>query len=201
MSFLPLPLQDLVDRFQSLPGIGPKSSLRMALAVLDWPRDRALALAGSIQALRDQLCRCSICAALADSDPCPICQDPVRDNGQICVVAEWDSLLTLESSSAFRGRYLVLGGLLSPLDGLEPARLELDKLRRLILNGQAKEIILALGATTEAEITCSFLKNHLHGLAPGLPVTRLAQGIPLGAEVKFMDRETLRQSLQFRQNF
>ena len=201
MSDLPLPLRELVDRLQTLPGLGPKSALRLALTILDWPVDQALGLARSIENLRQKLCLCSICSSLADTDPCPICRDPARSNGQLCIVAEWDSLITLENSSAYKGRYLVLGGLLSPLDGKDPSHLELQKLHRLLQEAGVKEIILALGATTEAEVTCSFLKNHIHKLAPDIPVTRLAQGIPLGAEVKFMDRETLRQSLHYRQAF
>jgi recombination protein RecR len=116
------------------------------------------------------------------------------------VVSEWDSLLIMEESSFFRGKYLVLGGLLSPLDGVDPGLLEFDKLRKILGSGKVKELILALGTTLESETTNSYIKNMLAREFPGLILTRLAQGIPLGSDLKFMDKETLRQSMLYRQS-
>ncbi|MFP4108900.1 MAG: toprim domain-containing protein, partial [Desulfonatronovibrio sp.] len=120
--------------------------------------------------------------------------------GTLCVVSEWDSLLIMEESGFFRGRYLVLGGLLSPLDGIDPGTLEFEKLRKILAGGQVKELILALGTTLESETTGSYIKNMLAREFPSLTLTRLAQGIPLGSDLKFMDKETLRQSMRYRQS-
>lgn len=193
-------MQLLVDRLSDLPGIGPKSALRMAMTLLKWPEDKTRGLGQSISELRGQLCICSQCAVLADTDPCSICSDAMREQDKLCLVSEWDSLLVMEESGFFKGRYLVLGGLLSPLDGVRPDSLELDKLRQNLQSGQTSEIILALGTTLEAETTGSYIKNMVEKDYPHIRVTRLAQGIPLGSDLKFMDKETLKQSMRFRQN-
>lgn len=196
---LPAPLREVAEHLARLPGLGPKSALRAALALLKLPREQAEAVGRSVLTLRERLCLCSTCASLAESDPCPICADPARDRGQLCVVSEWDSLLALEEMGLFRGTYLVLGGLLSPLDGVGPQALEFDLLRRRLASGELRELILALGSTLDAENTASHIKNLAAQIAPAVGVSRLAQGIPMGAEVKYMDRETLRQSLVHRQ--
>lgn len=199
MQNLPGPLREAVEQLSSLPGIGPKSALRIALTLLKMPRERAAGVGQSIIELRERLCLCDDCACLAESSPCAICSDPTRDAGQICVVPEWDALLAMEEMGVYRGRYLVLGGLLSPLDGIDPGQLEIDRLRRRLDSGDFSELILALGATLDAEATASYVKNLVESEFPGVSVTRLAQGIPIGAEVKFMDKETLKQSLVHRQ--
>ncbi|WP_028574641.1 recombination mediator RecR [Desulfonatronovibrio hydrogenovorans] len=200
MSKLPLPLQQLVDQLSALPGIGPKSALRMAMTILKWPQEKAGNLGRCILDLREKLCICSGCAGLADSDPCEICADPLRDDSKLCVVSEWDSLLVMEESGFFRGRYLILGGLLSPLDGIDSCSLEFDRLRKKLGNGRVQEVILALGTTLEAETTGSYIKNMVAREFSGLTLTRLAQGIPLGSDLKFMDKETLKQSMRYRQS-
>ncbi len=200
MQKLPASLQHLVEQLADLPGIGPKSALRMAMTLLKWPEDKARSLGSSIYQLRDKLCICSCCAALADTDPCSICGDPMREKDKLCIVSEWDSLLVVEESGFFQGRYLVLGGLLSPLDGVRADSLELDKLRGRLGSEPISEIILALGTTLEAENTSSYIKNVVEKEFPEVRVTRLAQGIPLGSDLKFMDKETLKQSMRYRQN-
>ncbi|WP_461210518.1 recombination mediator RecR [Desulfocurvus sp. DL9XJH121] len=197
---LPEPLRAVVDQLSKLPGLGPKSALRAALELLKWPRPRAEALGRSILELREKLCVCDRCASLSDCSPCCICSDPERDDSQLMVVAEWDSLLTLEEGGFYRGKYLVLGGLLEPLANVDSASLETDRLIRRLDEGKVVEVILALGATLEAEATASLIKGLVARRYPGVRVSRLAQGIPLGAEVKYVDRETLRQSLQYRQD-
>lgn len=196
---LPGPLREVAEQLARLPGLGPKSALRAALALLKMPREQAEAVGRGVLTLRERLCLCATCASLAESDPCPICADPGRNREQLCLVAEWDSLLALEEMGLFRGTYLVLGGLLSPLDGVGPQALEFDLLRRRLATGEVRELILALGATLDAENTASHVKNMVAQGFPGIAVSRLAQGIPMGAEVKYMDRETLRQSLMHRQ--
>lgn len=200
MSKLPLPLQNLVDQLSRLPGIGPKSALRISMTMLKWPREKTRNLGQSILELREKLCVCSKCASLADNDPCDLCSDPARDEDKLCIVAEWDSLIVMEESGFFKGKYLVLGGLLSPLDGVETNSLEFDRLRELLGAGKIKELILALGTTLEAENTGSYIKNLVDREYPYLSLTRLAQGIPLGSDLKYMDKETLRQSMLHRQN-
>ncbi|GFK95861.1 Recombination protein RecR [Fundidesulfovibrio magnetotacticus] len=200
MKALPKPLADLVAELSSLPGLGPKSALRAALTLLKWPKARTQGLGRAIHDLRENLFLCSGCAGLAESDPCPICADPARHAEQLCLVSEWDSLLSLEETGLYKGRYLILGGLLSPLDGVDPGSLEFDRFQARLSEGAVQEVILALGSTLEAEATASFVKNLVERSHPGVRLTRLAQGIPLGAEVKYVDRETLKQSMIHRQN-
>ena len=168
---IPEPLKALVEQLARLPGLGPKSAMRVAMTLLK----------------------------LTETDPCNVCSDKERDDSLLCVVAEWDSMLTLEEGAFYKGRYLILGGLLAPLDNLSAESLELDRLTKRLEEGQVREVVLALGATVEAETTGALVRSLVNRRFPGVTVTRLAQGIPLGAEVKFMDRETLRQSLQYRQ--
>ena len=136
---------------------------------------------------------------MTETDPCNVCSDKERDDSLLCVVAEWDSMLTLEEGAFYKGRYLILGGLLAPLDNLSAESLELDRLTKRLEEGQVREVVLALGATVEAETTGAPRQEPRQPPLPRRDRHRLAQGIPLGAEVKFMDRETLRQSLQYRQ--
>ena len=199
MDKLPGPLKDVVERLTRLPGIGPKSALRIGLHLLKLPQDSAQDFGRSIIELREKLCLCEECASLAETSPCPLCADPARHRDQLCLVADWDSLLSMEELGLFKGRYLVLGGLLSPLDGVGPGSLEFGRLRKRLAGGEVTEVILALGATLESETTASYVKNMVEADFPEVAVSRLAQGIPMGAEVKYMDRETLRQSLLYRQ--
>ena len=199
MQRIPEPLKNLVDQLARLPGLGPKSAMRAAMTLLKWPEAEVRRLGKGVYELRDTLHLCSRCGGLSDSDPCPICADPERDDTQLCLVAEWDSMLTMEEGNFYKGRYMILGGLLAPLDHSPAETLEMDRLTSRLAEGRVKELILALGATAEAEATATFVKDHVSARFPDVRVTRLAQGIPLGAEVKYMDRETLRQSLRYRQ--
>lgn len=198
-SRLPQPLADVVGQIANLPGLGPKSALRIAMTFLKWPEAQTRGLGKAIYDLRDNLHLCSDCGALTDTDPCPICADPGRSAETLCLVSDWDSMLTLEDGAFYKGRYLILGGLLAPLDNITPETLELERLEERLALGVVNELILALGTRLEAETTASFIRNRVNAKFPHITVTRLAQGIPLGAEVRFMDRETLRQSLTYRQ--
>ncbi len=199
MNRFPQPLQAVADILRTLPGLGEKSALRIALTLLKWPEEKTLALGKSILELREKMTLCSQCCSLTDIDPCPLCSDPAREDDTLCVVAEWDSLLAMESSGIYKGKYLVLGGLLAPLDGVQPAALEIELLKEIITRRNVQEIVLALGTTLEAEATASYIKTMLNKEFPHVHLCRLAQGIPLGVELKYMDRETLKQSLEFRQ--
>jgi recombination protein RecR len=197
---IPEPLQAVIDQLSRLPGLGPKSALRCAMSFLKWPEAETRRLGVAIHDLRDKLHLCGHCGALSDVDPCSICTDAARSRDVLCVVADWDSMLTLESGDFYTGRYLILDGLLAPLDNVHPDNLGLEKLDARLKQGEIAELILALGATVEAENTASFLRARVQARFPQVRVSRLAQGIPLGAEVKFMDKETLRQALKFRQD-
>ena len=200
MQRLPEPLQAVVEQFARLPGLGPKSALRCAMALLKWPVSETLRMGRAIHDLRDSLHLCRECGALSDEDICSVCKDPARSQDMLCLVADWDSMLTMEEGAFYPGRYLILGGLLAPLENVHPEALELDRLEARLSRGEVKEVILALGATVEAENTASFIRTRIGSRFPEVKVTRLAQGIPLGSEVKYMDRETLRQSLRYRQD-
>jgi len=197
---LPKPLLDVVEQLGKLPGLGPKSALRAAMTLLQWPGERSRELGRSILELRERLCLCSRCAGLSETEVCPLCADPARDEESLCLVSQWDSVLALEEMGLYRGKYLILGGLLDPLEGITPAQLEFNRLAERLAEGSVKELILALGTTMQAESTASHVKNMLARNHPDVRLTRLAQGIPLGAEVKFIDKETLRQSLSYRQD-
>lgn len=198
MQRLPAPLQKIVDQFSALPGVGPKSALRMALTLLKWPEETVRAMGRDIEQLRDNLHVCSRCNGLADSDPCHLCTDPKRSAEQLCLVSEWDSLMVMEEAGLYRGRYLILGGLLSPLDGVDARSLEIPLLEKILREGEVREVILALGSTMEAEATGTYVNTLITRDFPQVTVTRLAQGIPLGSEIKYVDRETLKQSLKYR---
>lgn len=199
MQRLPKALQEVVDHFASLPGLGPKSGLRIALTLLNMPRERAREMGKSILRLRESLCVCERCGLLADESPCSICVDPSRGEEEVCLVPDWDSFLAIEEAGLFRGKYLVLGGLLSPMEGVQPANLELDRLRSRLGEGRVWEVILALGSTRDSEATESYIRNIIEAEFSQIKVSRLAQGIPVGSDLKYVDKETLKQSLQHRQ--
>lgn len=178
-----------------LPGLGSKSALRLAMTLLHWPEAEARRLGSGILALRDKLAICTRCGGVASQSPCPICADPQREQDMLCIVPEWDSMLAMEGGGFYRGQYIVLGGLLSQSHG----RIEMDRLMERLREGEVKEMILALGSTLEAENTATYIREHVLREFPYMAITRLAQGMPLGAEVKHMDQETLRQSMRNRQ--
>lgn len=196
---IPEPLKALVEQLVRLPGLGPKSAMRMAMTLLKWPPSETKRLGRAIHDLRDTLHLCSRCGGLTATDPCTVCSDPRRSADVLCLVAEWDSMLTLDDGGFFQGHYLILGGLLAPLDNVTTDALDLDRLTARLNEGEISELILALGSTIEAENTASYIRNLVSHRFSHIRVTRLAQGIPLGSEVKFMDKETLRQSMQYRQ--
>ena len=188
---IPEPLRELVEQL---------SRLRVAMTLLKWPEAETRRLGRNVHDLRDKLHLCSRCGGLSSTDPCTICSDAARQRDTLCLVAEWDSMLALDEGGFYHGQYMILGGLLAPLEKVDSESLDLERLVRRLEEGEITELILALGATLEAENTASFIKSLVRQRFPGIKVSRLAQGIPLGAEVKYMDRETLRQSLQYRQD-
>ena len=137
---IPDPLKALVEQLARLPGLGPKSAMRVAMTLLKWPETETRRLGKGIHDLRDNLRLCSRCGALTETDPCSVCSDKERDDSLLCVVAEWDSMLTLEEGAFYKGRYLILGGLLAPLDNLSAESLELDRLTKRLEEGQVRQV-------------------------------------------------------------
>ncbi|HIJ20579.1 MAG TPA: recombination protein RecR [Deltaproteobacteria bacterium] len=198
MGIYPPSLEKLIEQFTTLPGIGQKSATRMALHILRSKKDTAEELAKSLLEVKEKIRFCSTCFNLTDDDPCSICSNPNRANGAVCVV-EWPGdQLALEDSGIFKGKYHVLHGVLSPLDGIGPEDLKIGKLLSRIQDEGIGEIILATNPTTGGEATASFLSSLLTERYQDLRVTRIALGIPMGGDLKYMDRMTIQHALKSR---
>ena len=196
MGIYPLPLERLIEQFTRLPGIGQKSATRVALYVLKSDRKLAEDLAKSLIDVKEKITACSICFNFTDEDPCPICRNENRANGIICVVEGPGDQLAIEESGHFKGRYHVLQGVLSPLDGIGPEDLKIGELLNRIEKEDVKEIILATNPSAEGEATASFLVNLLTD--KGLRLTRIALGVPMGGDLKYMDAMTLQHAFKSR---
>ena len=190
------PLARLIEAFHRLPGIGPKSAQRLAYHVLRAPREEAEALAAALLEVKDRIRLCGICQNVTDDDPCALCRDTNRDASQVCVVEEPLDILAVERSGAYHGRYHVLHGALSPMDGLGPEQLKVRELLARLHDGGITEMILATNPNLEGEATAAYLARLVHPL--GLRVTRLAHGLPVGADVEYADERTLSQAMQNR---
>ncbi|UCF86075.1 MAG: recombination protein RecR [Desulfobacteraceae bacterium] len=198
MGIYPPSLENLIEQFSRLPGIGQKSAARMALYVLRCNRDLADNLAKSLIEMKEKIRFCSICFNLTDDDPCSICRNENRADGTICVVEGPGDQIALEESGSFKGRYHVLHGVLSPLDGIGPEDLNIGALLSRLEREGIREVILATNPTTEGETTASFLVNLLSKKNRDLKVTRIALGVPMGGDLKYTDRMTLEHALKSR---
>ncbi len=196
MISLPPALERLVQMLSRLPGIGRKSATRIALRLLDGSEAECRELARSIVEARERTRRCSICGGLTEDDPCAICTDVRRDERLVCAVERSSDILALERTGRFRGRYHVLGGLLSPLDGIGPENLRIDLLLERTRSGNLSEIILALNPTAEGEATALYVAKLLAPL--GVQVTRLASGLPVGGDLDLADELTLGTAIEER---
>lgn len=196
----PQPLEDLVMAFARLPGIGRKTAQRLALYVLKSPLQEAHTLAQAIIGARENIDHCSQCYNLTERghELCHVCRDPNRDSKVICVVEEASDALALERSDLLKGTYHVLGGALSPLDGIGPADLRIDELVQRVEKEEVCEVILAHNASAEGEATAEYIHQRLSGLTT---VTRLARGLPAGSDLDLADRTTLIHALQGRTTF
>lgn len=189
-------LDELVDLLTRLPGIGKKSALRVAYHLLKSDESFAAALADRIVALKESIGFCSICGSYAEEDPCPVCSSAGRDRCVICVVEQPQDVVTIEASREFRGLYHVLGGLISPLDGVGPEQLRINELAARLRDGEVKEVVVATNPTVEGDTTALYLKRFLEPF--GASVTRLATGIPVGGDLEYADRLTLARSFRGR---
>ncbi len=199
MSNLAPPLERLISEFSKLPSIGKKTAQRLALHLLKVPSEQGAALAQAILELREKIHFCSQCFNLADQELCPICADPKRDRGLLCVVEEATNLLALERTSAYPGLYHVLGGALSPLKDVGPDQLRGRELVERIKAGQFRELILATNANVEGEATAVYLARLLKPL--GVKISRLAQGLAVGGDLEFTDEMTLRRAIEERRDY
>jgi recombination protein RecR len=189
------PIARLTVLFAKLPGVGEKTAQRLAFHVLKSPPGYARDLAEALLALREDVRLCSVCCNLTAQDPCPICVDPQRDGKMICVVESVPDLLAVERTREFRGRYHVLHGALSPLDGVGPDQLKIKELLPRLQHG-VEEVIVATDPTVEGEATALYLTRLVKPL--GVRVTRIAQGVPMGGDLEYADQVTLARALQGR---
>ncbi len=198
MSLYPPTLVRLIRELSRLPGIGEKTAERLAMHILKSPAAMAEGLSDAIRAARTSMRLCSQCFGLADAELCPVCADPARNTGVACVVEQPSDMVALERSGAFSGRYHVLGGVLSPMNGVGPGDLRLAELFARAASGGMAEVLVAVSPSVEGEATAAYIREKLAG--SGVRVTRIATGIPVGGDLKFMDGLTLRRAIDHRQD-
>ncbi len=193
-------LERAIEQLSKLPGTGRKSAQRIAIHLLKQNDEYALKLANAIIDLKQKVIRCSTCGNVSDADPCTICNNPKRENGQICVVEEFNDVYIIEKTNEFRGRYHVLGGVISPMDNIGPDQLKIqDLLKRVGGNEHVNEVILALNPDAEGEATSYYINKLLTPYE--VKVTRIAYGIPMGTELEFIDEATLSRAFTSRSAF
>ncbi len=197
--FLPAakPISQLIQEFNKLPGIGPKSAQRLAYHLLQSPPEKARDLAEAILGIKENLRLCSACLNITDSDPCGICADESRDHTRICVVEEPIDIMPLERTRKYRGLYHVLHGVISPGDGIKPEDLHIRELLDRLGGGNMVEVILATNPNAEGEATSLYIQRLLSPL--GVKITRLARGLPFGGDLEYADDVTLSRALEGRQ--
>ena len=189
----------LIASLKRLPGIGDKSASRLAFFLLGAPDSLVADLADALARLKQETVMCAYCFNLGDRTPCPICADDRRDESLVCVVEEPADLAAIEKSGAFRGRYHVLGGTISPLDGMGPGELRIAELESRVRNGSVREVILATNPNAEGDATAHFIADRL--AQAGVLVSRIAYGMPLGGDLEYADHVTVGRSLENRRKF
>lgn len=189
-------LQNLTDALRCLPGVGPKSAQRMTLHLLERDREGAQALAMALSQAMDKVGHCQLCRNFTELPVCEICSDARRDGSQVCVVETPADVLAIEQSAGFRGLYYVLMGRLSPIDGIGPEEIGLDRFRQRVIDDGIEEVILATNPTVEGEATAYYLTEMLQPV--GVRVSRIAHGVPLGGELEYVDGSTLAHALSGR---
>ncbi len=195
MAVSPL-LGRLIEGLRCLPGVGPKSAQRMAYHLLERDREGAKRLAVLLEQAVEEIGHCRSCRILSETDTCPLCASSSRDRSQICVVEMPSDVEAIEQSGSYRGLYFVLMGHLSPLDGIGPEDIGLDRLEERCRGGEIREVILATNPTVEGEATAHYIGERLRAL--GIRVTRIAHGVPLGGELEYVDGDTLSHALSGR---
>lgn len=199
MSYYPTAVLDLVKSFARLPGVGEKTAERLAMHVLRMPRNEAERLSRNILAIKDKIRLCSMCFSLSDSDVCHICSDRRRDAGILCVVEQPADMVAIEKSGAYTGLYHILQGTLSPMDGIGPEDIRIKELTEKIAGGRFKEVVLATSTIVEGEATAAYIAERLKGYP--VKVTRIASGVPMGGDLKYVDQVTLKKAMDTRRDF
>ena len=194
MQFFPAALQELADQFARLPGIGGKTAQRLAFHVLSMPLQDAENFANAILDAKREVHTCPVCQNLTDREVCPICEDPARDQGIICVVAEPKDVIAMERSREFRGTYHVLHGVISPLNHVTQEDIKIRELLRRVGQGDVREVIMATNPDTEGEATAMYISRLLRPME--VKVTRLAYGVPVGSQLEYADEVTLSRALE-----
>ncbi|MFP6833763.1 MAG: recombination mediator RecR [Porticoccaceae bacterium] len=189
-------IDQLIDALRILPGVGAKSAQRMALQLLEKNREGAFKLAEAVNEAATKVGKCQQCRTLTEHDVCDICSDPSRSDSQLCVVENPADLFAIEQAGGYRGKYFVLLGHLSPIDGIGPEQLGIDKLIERLQSKQVNELILATNLTVEGEATAHFIADKAKSL--GVEVSRIAYGVPMGGELEYVDGGTLNLALQSR---
>jgi recombination protein RecR len=192
----PKTLERLMDELAKLPGIGPKSAQRIALELVKRGPSAGKKLADAIITATASSRRCRVCFSLSDEELCPICQDPARDDSMICVVEGERDVMALERTHSFKGRYHVLGGVISPMDGIGPKELTIGSLLERLKDEAISEVLIATPATVEGETTASYLARLIE--PSGVQVTRLATGVPVGGDLDYLDELTLQRAIEGR---
>ena len=199
MYHYPESVLNLIKHLAKLPGIGEKTAERLAIHILKMRQDEAEGLSRSISALKEKIRICSMCLGMSDGETCNICGDPGRDASLLCVVEQPADMASIEKSGSFRGLYLILNGTLSPMNGIGPDDINLRELLSRVRGGQVKEVVIATGTNLEGESTAGYiaevLKKH------PVNVTRIASGVPIGGDLKYVDQVTLRRAMETRHAF
>ncbi len=196
MDYYPGSIKTLIKRLARLPGVGRKTAERLAMHILQQPDEEARRLAESIVDLKRKLRLCSRCFSLSDDLLCRICNDPSREGGLVCVVEQPADMASIEKSGAFTGRYHILGGVLSPMDGIGPDDIKIAELVDRVERESIREIILATGTNVEGESTAAYIAEILSTMP--VRVTRIASGVPMGGDLKYVDQVTLKRAMESR---
>jgi recombination protein RecR len=191
-------IQDLIDALGRLPGIGPKSAQRIAFHILQAEPEIAAALVDSIRTVKERVKFCTTCGNVSEEDECRICRDPRRESSSICVVEESKDVIAIERTREFRGKYHVLGGAISPIDGIGPEQLRIRELMSRLSDPEIKEVILATDPNLEGEATATYLARMIKPL--DIKVSRLASGLPVGGDLEYADEVTLGRAFEGRRN-
>ncbi|MDD2496717.1 MAG: recombination mediator RecR [Desulfitobacteriaceae bacterium] len=194
--YYPQSLTNLIEELTKLPGIGPKTAQRLAFHLLNTTEKDAVGLARAIMTARQKTRHCSVCANLTEDDPCPICRDANRDPGLLCVVEQPRDLFAMEKTREFKGKYHVLHGAISPMDGVGPEQLTVNTLLSRLQEGRVKEVIVATNPNVEGEATALYLSRLLK--PKGIKVTRIAHGLPVGGDLEYVDEITLAKAYEGR---
>lgn len=196
MNHYPSSILKLIKSLSRLPGIGEKTAERLAMHILRAPRKEAEQLSSSIVEVKDKIRLCSICFGLSDTDTCNICSDLTRNSSILCVVEQPSDMVAIEKSGSFSGLYHILEGVLSPMDGIGPDNIRIKELISRISQGEIKEVVLATSTNVEGEATAAYIAERIENYR--IKVTRIASGVPIGGDLKYVDQVTLKKAMETR---